>query len=151
MINQVQLRRFFVGAISSSAGIGYIPIVPATWASAIAALVCWWAGGSSIYWLIGLSLAGLWVCKPSQQLFNSKDPKQFVMDETCGMMLSLVWLPREVSIYIGAFILFRLLDIIKPWPICLIQQSKRPTSILWDDLAAGVAVNAILQVVVRVF
>jgi phosphatidylglycerophosphatase A len=73
------------------------------------------------------------------------------MDETCGMMLSLVWLPREVSIYIGAFILFRLLDIIKPWPICLIQQSKRPTSIVWDDLAAGVATNAILQVFVRVF
>lgn len=149
MLNQAKPVRFLVGTIATSFGVGFIPLVPATWASAALATLAWYLGGVSIYWVIGLSLAGLWACKGSQDLFRSADPKQFVMDETCGMLLSLVGLPLDLGYYIGAFILFRLLDIVKPWPISRIQQSKHATSIMWDDLAAGLATNLILQIALR--
>lgn len=151
MINQQSPMRYLTGAIATSFGIGFIPVVPATWASAAAVAIAWFAGGISLYWVIGLSLAGLWACKASQGIFNSADPKQFVMDETCGMLLSLMWLPFDLKYYCAAFVLFRVLDIVKPWPISRIQQSKHATSIMWDDLAAGLATNLILQIALRLF
>ncbi len=149
MFNQVTPTRLLVGTIATSFGVGFIPIIPATWASAAAGTLAWFAGGLSIYWVVGLSLAGLWACKGSQDLFRSADPKQFVMDETCGMLLSLIGLPVDLRYYVGAFILFRVLDIVKPWPISRIQQSKHAMSIMWDDLAAGLATNLILRIVIH--
>ncbi len=151
MINQERPMRYLTGAIATSFGIGFIPVVPATWASAAAVAIAWLLGGVSLYWVIGLSLAGLWACKASRSIFGSADPKQFVMDETCGMLLSLMWLPLDLKYYCAAFVLFRVLDIVKPWPISKIQQSKHATSIMWDDLAAGIATNLILQVAVQLF
>ena len=51
---------------------------------------------------------------------------------------------------LAAFILFRVLDAWKPWPISRIQNSPHATSIMWDDLAAGVFTNLILQAATRV-
>ncbi len=151
MFNQERPMRYLTGAVATSLGIGFIPVVPATWASAAAAAAAWLLGGISIYWVIGLSLVGLWACKGSRDIFRSADPKQFVMDETCGMLLSLMWLPLDLKYYCAAFVLFRVLDIVKPYPISKIQQSKHATSIMWDDLAAGLATNLILQIFMRLF
>ena len=134
-----------VTLIAAFLGVGFIPWWPATWASAIAAVLAWFANDTLVYWTVGLTLAGFWACRPSQEVFNSKDPKQFVMDEVCGMMLSVWWLPKNTTVYLAAFILFRILDAWKPWPISKIQDSKHPSSIVWDDLAAGVGANLILQ------
>jgi phosphatidylglycerophosphatase A len=132
--------------IASFFGVGLIPIVPATWASAVAAVLAWFIDESFlVYWAAGLSVAGLWACREAQTVFNSKDPKQFVMDEVCGMFLSVLWLPKSVPLFIAAFLLFRVLDVWKPWPISKIQDSKHPWSIMGDDLAAGLVTNLILQ------
>ncbi len=137
-------------AVSTFFGVGFIPLVPATWCSALVALLSWYM---PTRWIAGFALVfsamGLWACRPSQDIFNSKDPKQFVMDEACGMWLTVLWLPKSIGLYVGAFFLFRVLDVIKPWPISRIQNSKHPSSIMWDDLAAGAIGNILLQVFVR--
>ena len=135
-----------VKMVATFFGVGFIPMIPATWASAVAAVLAWFFPES---WLIVLltvfSVAGLLICRPAQTALNSKDPKAFVMDEVCGMMLSVLWLPKSMSLYFCAFILFRVLDVWKPWPISRIQASRHPSSIMWDDLLAGVAANLILR------
>lgn len=130
-------------------GVGFAPIAPGTWGSAAGALLAWLSGDWLIYWALGLSALGLRICRQAQVVFGTKDPKAFVLDEVCGMMLSVLWLPKNVSLYFWAFILFRIFDIWKPWPISKIQDSKYPTSIMWDDLVAGVFANLILQAAVR--
>ena len=144
-------RERWTALVASFFGVGYIAVVPATWASAVSAVLCWFLPNP---WIIGgallLSAVGLGVCRRSQSVFNSPDPKQFVMDEVCGMMLALLWLPKSVPLYIGAFVLFRVLDVWKPGPVRWIQNSPHPTSIMWDDLAAGVLCNLILQALIRV-
>ena len=137
--------------IATFFGVGFIPVVPATWASAVSAVLAWFLDGSLIYWIVGFSIAGLWACKEARGLFHSKDPKPFVMDEVCGMMITVLWLPKNVYLYFWAFVLFRVLDIGKPWPISKIDESDRPSCILWDDIAAGIIANIILQVIVRSF
>lgn len=145
------INKKIVKIIATFFGVGFIPIVPATWASVVAAVLAWFLYGGLIYWTAGFSLAGLWVCREAQEVFRSKDPKPFVTDEVCGMMLSVLWLPKNVSFYFWAFVLFRILDIWKPWPISKIDKSDRPWCIMWDDLAAGIFTNLILRTIVRIF
>ena len=73
-----------------------------------------------------------------------------MLDEVAGMMLSVLWLPKNLAFYGTAFLLFRLLDVSKPGLIRKIQNAKAPTSIMCDDLLAGVFMNVIMQLVIRV-
>ncbi len=140
---------FLTKVIATFFGVGYIPLVPATWASALTVVLAWYLPYGLGYWILAFFAAGLWACAPSRAVFKSKDPKQFVMDEVVGMGLSVLWLPKNLSLYAAAFILFRILDVWKPGFISKIDEQDHPFSILLDDVAAGVLANVILQVAVR--
>ena len=135
--------------IATFCGVGYIPFIPATWASAITVVLAWFLSDS---WLVYIGVlftaAGLGVCRESRTVFRSEDPKEFVMDEVCGMILSVLWLPKSIPLSIAAFALFRILDAWKPWPISRVQNSKHPWSIMGDDLLAGLFTNLILRGVI---
>ena len=135
--------------IATFFGVGYIPLIPATWVSALTTVLVWYLPNGLGYWIAGFSIAGLWACAPSRVIFNSKDPKQFVMDEVVGMGLTLLWLPKNIPLYIAAFLLFRVIDIWKPGFITTIDKQSHPFSILLDDVAAGILANVILQIIVR--
>ena len=130
--------------VASFFGVGYLPLCPGTWASAAGVVLAWFLADMLVYWAVLCCLAGFWACRGARETFDSKDPGAFVMDEVCGMMLSVLWLPRTLVLYAAAFVLFRLLDIWKPWPISRIQASVRPWSIMGDDLLAGVFANLLL-------
>jgi phosphatidylglycerophosphatase A len=133
-------------------GIGYLPLAPGTWASAAGAALCWYVFPEDQlpYWTLFFTAMGLWACLPSRVAFRSEDPKQFVMDEVCGVMISVLWIPMSAANYVSAFLLFRLFDVWKPWPISRLQASAHPWSIMGDDLLAGVFANLILQGFLRV-
>jgi phosphatidylglycerophosphatase A len=139
-----------IKAIATFFGVGFLPLAPGTWASALALGLAWILPGPLAAWLALFCVAGFLVCRPSQKIFASADPKQFVMDEVCGMMLSVLWIPKDVRFFFLAFVFFRALDIWKPWPISRIQESTHASSILWDDLAAGLIANLILQAIIHI-
>ncbi|NOZ08427.1 MAG: phosphatidylglycerophosphatase A, partial [FCB group bacterium] len=66
-----------------------------------------------------------------------KDPGRIVIDEVAGMWLTLLIIPRELSLFILGFLLFRLLDITKPWIINRVQKLKNGYGIMADDVLAG--------------
>jgi phosphatidylglycerophosphatase A len=90
--------------------------------------------------------------------FFKKDPSQVVADETAGQCLPLMFLPASAFATVGeaaftivwAFICFRLLDIVKPWPARGLQRVPGGWGILIDDLFAGVYALGIMQVLTRV-
>ena len=139
----------FVKALASFFYIGYLPLAPGTWGSLAGLASAWWFYPVLAPLTLILSVIGFCLCRPAEDAFQTKDPARFVLDEVCGMMLSVLWLPRSPRIFIAAFVLFRIVDTLKPCPICLIQKSKSPLSIMWDDLAAAVLVNLFLQAGVR--
>lgn len=140
-----------IKSIASFFYIGHLPVAPGTFGSLAGLLLAWHFNEALPALFFCLCVAGLLVAAPAESVYGTKDPKQFVLDEVCGMMLGLLWLPKEISIFISAFLLFRLLDIWKPWPVSLLQKNKNPLSIMWDDLACGVAVNAALQAGVKLW
>ncbi len=114
-------------------------------------MLAWYFPAHNASLLVALCVLGYCFSLLAEQSFGSKDPSAFVLDEVCGMMLSVLWLPKSVPVYAAAFVLFRILDIRKPWPISLLQKMKHPFSIMHDDLAAGLFTNILLQVIIKIF
>src|SRR3989338_4383444 len=127
----------WVKALASFFYVGYLPWAPGSFGSLAGLLIAWYFYGALPYLTIAFCLLGFILCKPATAVFSSKDPAPFVLDEVCGMMLGVLWLPKTPVVFLAGFILFRLFDILKPWPISRIQKNPNPSSIMLDDLAAG--------------
>lgn len=91
-----------------------------------------------------LGLLGVWVSTEAEQLLGHKDASVIVIDEVAGVLIALWGVPleHEVSMAFG-FGLFRLFDIIKPWPA--LEQLPRGWGVMMDDVFAGVLALGVLH------
>jgi phosphatidylglycerophosphatase A len=94
--------------------------------------------------ILGLLSAG-----KAEKIFNRKDAGCIVIDEVSGMLLALIFIPYSIKLAIIAFVLFRILDGLKPYPAGLFQNLKGSLGIMSDDIVAGLYTNIILQVALR--
>ena len=108
-------------------------------------MLAWFSPQTLLIELALLTVLGYCFTLYAEQVFSSKDPGPFVLDEVCGMMLSVALLPKTFVIYAAAYVLFRILDVWKPWPISILQNMKHPFSIMHDDLAAGLLTHLVLS------
>ena len=132
--------------------VGYLPLIPGTFGS---------MAGIGLFYLIRanpivlvsftviLIVIGFFVSGKTEQITQKKDPSCVVIDEVCGMLLSLLFIPYDIKLVIAAFFLFRILDTLKPFPIGRLERLKGGLGIMCDDLVAGLYVNIILQAVLR--
>lgn len=90
--------------------------------------------------------ASIALCSYYELQSNSHDSQQIVIDEVVGFLVAFFWLPNRWQFLVAAFILFRVFDILKPFPIRYIDKKvKGGLGVVLDDLAAGLAANMILQ------
>jgi len=82
--------------------------------------------------------------------FNAKDPQQVVLDEVLGYWIGILFIPFSFSTAFMAFILFRLFDIVKPFPADRLQSLKGGVGIMIDDIIAGLYTLACMHAVVFV-
>ncbi len=75
------------------------------------------------------------------------DPQEVVIDEFAGFLLTLSFLPANITSIVSAFIAFRIFDILKPWPIKLFEKLPGAWGIMLDDLIAGIFAGVILYVI----
>lgn len=101
--------------------------------------------------LIAAIIFGVWICTVTQKAAGISDPPAIVWDEMVGFWLAMWAAPNGWQWILAAFILFRMFDILKPWPIKWLQdKSPGPSGwgIIADDLMAGVYTWIIIQLVV---
>jgi phosphatidylglycerophosphatase A len=142
-------------AMGTGIGIGLAPFAPATWASLVAVLIYGFSpldqDSIGFFLLCGIGfLVGIWAC---QTLITETDhdPKRGVWDEFAGMWITCLFLPKTFVWLALAFLVFRILDIWKPWPIRKFEALPGGLGIMADDVAAGVVGAVGLNVVYRVF
>ena len=138
----------FYFTIATFFGVGYFPKAPGTAGSLAAILLFWLIAMSSIPLLIfltGMFFIGVWVSMEVEKSAGS-DPGIIVIDEVLGQGIALVFLPHEISYFAAAFILFRIFDIWKPFPIDQSQRLPNGWGVMTDDLLAGIYANLILQI-----
>lgn len=130
--------------------IGYLPVAPGTWASAIGVLFL-------MIFNISLFVQGLLICfltiigiassTIAERVIGQKDSGHIVIDEFLGYLISVFSLPLNYAILIAAFFLFRFFDILKPFPIRFVEKKLNGgLGIMMDDILAGIYTNLILQV-----
>jgi phosphatidylglycerophosphatase A len=132
-------------------GVGLIRPAPGTWGS-LAALLLWYFAEflhSSIYIILPIFILFSWlICSQSSQDSDAKDHSSIVIDEVAGMLVALSFVAHELIIYLWAFLLFRLFDIWKPWPVSWVDKNvEGGLGILLDDLIAGLFAGGIIYAI----
>ncbi len=92
---------------------------------------------------------GVWAAGVCEQRWG-RDPGRVNWDETVGMMVSVVALPDAHVWFAAAFLLFRLFDVVKPFPVNRAERLPGGWGIMIDDVVAGLYANLVLQIVLRV-
>lgn len=149
------MTRLLINLVATFFGLGYCPIAPGTVASLVIILAHRFILPSSLWMDIGLFFIlfflGVWASTYFSQSAHQDDPRPIVIDEVCGQHLSLMALPSSNLNLLLAFLLFRFLDIIKPFPINHTEKIKGGWGIMADDLAAGLVTRLLLAIYFLIF
>lgn len=135
------MTRFAV-VLATVGGAGYAPIAPGTVGSAVGVLLYaatrFWTPAAQVALLVAISLIGIWAANEAGRHFQNADPGQVVIDEVAGQMLTLLLLDVGLVGMGLAFVVFRVLDIAKPWPVRQFEALHGGLGVMADDLMAGV-------------
>ncbi len=130
-------------------GVGFTPLCPGTAACVVAVLV-FLLIKSPLYFLF-FTLISLVVSFPlstrAEKIFGQKDCKKIVIDDFSGMLVTFLFIPRDIRFVIAGFFLFRMLDMLKIPPADYMERYRGGRGIVGDDLVAGVYANLVLQAV----
>lgn len=134
--------------IGSGFGSGFSPAAPGTAGSLAALLIALIPGFTSplilsVAILIAFVAGGF--CADRMERWRGPDPSVVTIDEVVGMWITLIFLPHTPLYLISGFFVFRLLDILKPWPANYFDGRPGGWNIMLDDVAAGVYANCILH------
>ena len=132
--------------------VGYLPFAPGTWGSVFSILLWWvilkdlntyiFGAIIIIFLLIGIVVSNIIIDQSGDH-----DPSYIIIDELVGQWLALFLIPDGFFNIAISFILFRFFDIIKPWPIRLIEKLPKGLGVMSDDLSAGLITLVLIQVI----
>jgi phosphatidylglycerophosphatase A len=132
-------------------GVGLIQPAPGTWGSLVGLLIWYFAEflHSSINIILPIFILFSWlVCSQASKDSDFKDHSAIVIDEVAGMLVALSFVSHGIVTYLCAFLLFRLFDILKPWPISWVDKNVAGGfGILLDDLIAGLFAGGIIYTI----
>lgn len=137
--------------LGSCFGLGYFTRAPGTLGSLPGILLFLATRNLSTWAQIGIFFAfcllAIGISEKLEKIERTKDPEEIVIDEAVGMWVSLlfIWDASFATILIG-FLIFRFLDIFKPFPVNLFQTFRGGTGIIADDIASGMLANFILRI-----
>ena len=141
--------------ISTGAGVGLSPVAPGTFGTAAALLIYYVLpvpSASPIFLsiiLLGL-IIGIWATG-ILSTDNDPDPGKVVWDEYVGLWITCFLLPKTWGWLICAFFLFRIFDILKPWPIRRVESLPKGWGIMLDDVLAGIYGNLCINITRSIF
>jgi phosphatidylglycerophosphatase A len=135
--------------------VGHIPFAPGTFGSLIGLPLCFLLAGIQLpaaiiaaLLIIGLAI---WIANVAAKTLKRKDPGCIVIDEIAGMVVTLIGLPFNLTTVVTGFILFRILDILKPFPIRILDKRvSGGLGIVADDVVAGIFANALMRILLFV-
>jgi phosphatidylglycerophosphatase A len=124
---------------------------PGTAASIVAAVIYYLFLPTSVtfYWtmLILLTFIGVLTAGRTEEMMDEIDPPQIVIDEIVGFFVAMAFLPKSLGLVIIGLIIFRILDIMKIYPMNKLQIVAGGLGIMLDDLYAGIVTNLILRII----
>jgi len=133
---------------------GNLPKAPGTWGSLVGLLLFFILHALSLpaYLAVvaGLFVIGSFAAGEAEKILDNSDPGVVVIDEIVGMLITMIAVPATPLTMVLGFILFRIFDIVKPFPVNFFDQRFHGgLGIMLDDVMAGIYSLIILQLLVR--
>jgi phosphatidylglycerophosphatase A len=145
-----------VGLFIATCGyIGYVPIAPGTFGSAVGVAVFYavrstGSVGVEFAAIAALFVVGIWSGTIAEHHFGGVDPGPVVLDEVVGMLITLALLPvNGLGVFVG-FLVFRVLDVVKPWPSARFERLPGGLGVMADDGMAAVYGNLVMRGLIAV-
>ena len=138
--------------IATCGYIGYAPVAPGTFGSAAGLLVfaAVRSSGSPVLEaavIVSLFLIGVWSGTEAEHHFGGIDPAPVVMDEVVGMLITLAFIPVGITGALIGFVLFRIFDVIKPFPARRFEALHGGLGVMADDAMAAIYANIVLRII----
>jgi len=136
--------------MATGLGSGYSKVAPGTAGSLVGLLLFLPLAGRPWPLQLGATLVvtvlGVFAAQRVATLVARKDPGLVVVDEVAGQWITFVSLPFTPAIAVAGFLLFRAMDIVKPWPARALERLPGGLGIMADDVAAGIYAQLLLRV-----
>jgi phosphatidylglycerophosphatase A len=135
--------------------VGYAPVAPGTFGSAAGLAVFVLVRGSGsmlveIATIVVLFAVGVWSGTEAEHHFGGVDPGPIVLDEVVGMLITLALIPvNAMGAFVG-FLVFRALDVFKPWPSGRFERLPGGLGVMADDGMAALYANGVMRILVAV-
>jgi len=142
-----------VELITSFFYLGHSPFMPGTMGSLGGLILYFIVRNNDILFafsILFLFTLGVLFAGEAEKVYRRKDPAMIVIDEACGMLLALFFVPFSLYSVILGFFLFRIFDILKPPPARRLEKLTGSLGIMFDDIVAALYTNIILQIVFRI-
>ena len=141
---------FLTRLVATAFGSGYSPFAPGTAGSAVGVLLFWPMAALGWPWQLAASVVVFFVGVVAASRLASQlgieDPGVVVVDEVVGQWLTLSALPFNPVVALAGFLLFRVMDVVKPWPARSLERLHGGWGIMADDVMAGVYAHLALRV-----
>ncbi len=145
---------FFTKLVATGFYSGYSPVIPGTAGSLVGVALYLIPGFENPLSMLIITIAaffiGVFVSKQMEKQLGD-DPAPVVIDEIVGMWISLIFLPKTLSVILITFFFFRGYDIFKPQPARYVERHKNGWGIMLDDVVAGIYANISAQTLILIF
>lgn len=148
------VNNFIIKFIATGFGLGYSPIIPGTLGSLLGVVIFFFLSKlrlSLLTWIIILIIfffLGVVTATKAEKLFSRKDCRKIVIDEIVGCIIFLLFVPHTKWCIILGFILYRFLDIVKPFPAYRSQKLAGGWGIMMDDLIVAIYTGIVINIIV---
>lgn len=134
-------------AIATGVYVGYLPPAPGTLGSLLGLLLLWPLKPGTVQVMVTLFLigVGIVVADRAARVIGGQDPPAIVIDEIAGIAVATLLLPPQVQERVVAFVIFRVFDVIKPFPARQAERLPGGFGIVGDDLIAGLYTNLLVR------
>ncbi len=162
----------------ATCGVGYMPLAPGTWGSAVGVGVYLFLRAASdevftfatqrgwslppleafrttfeLVMLIGIIIVGIWASSRAEPLLGRKDPGAVVIDEVAGQLIAFLFVPWDAGLWavVAGFLAFRIFDIWKPYPIRRLESLESGLGIMADDVLAGAYAATLMSLLTSIY
>lgn len=141
--------------IATLGPVGYLPVAPGTWGSLATLALYIVVNPPVLLHVLAVLLlipVGIAASSSAERALKQKDSRHIVIDEACGFLIAVLFVPFSIGYIFAAFFLFRVFDILKPFPVRKVETSFRGgLGVMADDIVAGIYANIILQIWQMIF
>ncbi|MFZ1082927.1 MAG: phosphatidylglycerophosphatase A [Candidatus Kryptoniota bacterium] len=135
--------------IATGLGSGFSPAAPGTAGSLMGLAIYFIPGFEKIYVIVPATVVFFFwgtYAAGKLEIYWGHDPSRVVIDEIVGMWISIVFVPKKLFLIAIAFLIFRILDIFKPFPASYFDKKNGGFAIMLDDVVCGIYTKILIQI-----